>query len=60
MPAIWICRDENGVVDAAYVAEHTDPRILKELRDNGRTPELVVADTVTLGQPLPRDVAILQ
>ena len=35
MPAIWICRDEKGIVDAAYVAEYTDAATLKELKQNG-------------------------
>jgi hypothetical protein len=58
MVGIWVCRDKDGVVDAASVAEYTDPAWLKELRVAGRNPELVLADNVTLGRPLPSDVIV--
>lgn len=58
--AIWIARDENGIVQAASVAEYTQPDTLKEWRKNGQTPEMVHAESVTLGRPLPYGVVPLQ
>lgn len=60
MPAIWIVRTEDGVVDGASVAEWTDPQTLKKWRDEGRKPELIVAETVTLLRPLPAGIDIIQ
>lgn len=60
MTAIWIVRDDAGIVRAAYVARYTDPATLKELRENGRRVELVVAESVTLCAPLPSDIQIVE
>ena len=57
MVPIWIYRTEAGIVEAASVAEYTNPNTLKKWRKLGRTPELVIADSVTLGEKLPPGVA---
>jgi hypothetical protein len=60
MPGIWVHRDENGVVQGASVAEHTEPKTLREWRVYGWIPELVEAPTITVGQPLPPDARIIR
>jgi len=60
MPAIWISRNEAGIIEAASVAEYTDPSTLKEWRDEGRKPELVEAENVTLNRPLSANARIIQ
>lgn len=52
MIPIWIYR-EAGIVMAASVAEFTHPETLADWRKLGRTPELAITETVTLGKPLP-------
>jgi hypothetical protein len=60
MPAIWITRNEAGIVRAASVAEFTRPETIKEWRDQGRKPELIEAESVTLNQLLPATIRIVQ
>lgn len=60
MPAIWITRNEQGVVDAAFVAAYTHPDELKALCREGRVPELIVAKSVTLSAKLPDDVEVVE
>lgn len=60
MKAIWIKRDESGIVKVASVAEYTDAATLKKLREDGRKLELVSAETVTLNAPLPADVRVIE
>jgi hypothetical protein len=53
LTAFWIVRNGAGVVRAASVAEFTDPKTIKEWRDEGRHPELIEADEIQLNRPLP-------
>lgn len=56
---IWVSRDENGIVDAAIVAEYSDAKTLRKWRAAGRTPELVLAADVSVGAKLPSGAEIV-
>jgi hypothetical protein len=60
MNAIWIYRNADGIVMAASVAEYTEPATLKQWRDDGQQPELVIAESVTLYRPLPDGAKVFQ
>lgn len=60
MPAIWITRNEAGIVRAASVAEYTDPKTIREWREQGRSPELIEAEFVQLNAPLPPGIRVIQ
>jgi hypothetical protein len=60
MPAIWIHRDEHGIVDAASVAEYTEPKVLREWKSLGGTIEMIEAPSVTVGQRLPPEARIVR
>lgn len=62
MSAAWITRDKDGVVSAAYVAQHCDPSILRDWRRDGRTPELVdcgPGNGIRVGAPLPDTARVI-
>lgn len=59
MPAIWITRNEAGIVRAASVAEFTAPETIKEWREQGRFPELVEAEFVQINRPLPDTARVM-
>lgn len=61
--AIWVHKNDDGVVDAASVAEYTDAALLREWRRNGWTPEMYSfpdGTYCTVGAKLPSNISKIQ